>query len=65
MQASVEKNGIRSIERITGHHRIIIGQLIEYLSLHVELVNSILLQDVNLDNLKLTRWTFVKKTKER
>ncbi len=42
----VEKNGIRSIERITGHHRDTIGDLIEDLALHAEFVNSILLQDI-------------------
>ena len=35
----VEKNGIRSIERITGHHRDTIGNLIEDLALHAEFVN--------------------------
>ena len=33
----VEKNGIRSIERITGHHRDTIGNLVEDLALHAEL----------------------------
>jgi len=37
----VEKNGIRSIERITSHHRDTIGNLIEDLALHAEFVNSI------------------------
>jgi len=44
----VEKNGIRSIERLTGHYRDTIGNLIEDLALHAELVNSILLHDVEL-----------------
>ncbi len=38
----VEKHSIRSIERITGHHRDTIGQLLEDLALHAEMVNSIL-----------------------
>jgi hypothetical protein len=32
----VEKNGIQSIERLTGHHRDTIGYLLEYLALHAE-----------------------------
>ncbi|MCZ7369988.1 MAG: IS1 family transposase, partial [Candidatus Methanoperedens sp.] len=39
----VEKNGIRSIERITGFHRDTIGRLLEELALHAEMVNDILL----------------------
>jgi hypothetical protein len=34
----MEKNGIRSIERITGHHKDTIGLLIEDLAFHAELV---------------------------
>jgi hypothetical protein len=60
----VEKNGIRSIERITGHHRDTIGDLIEDLALHAEFVNSILLQDVKLGQFEVDEmWTFVKKNK--
>ena len=62
----VEKNGIGSIERITGHHRDTIGNLIEDLVLHAELVNSILLQDIDLEQFEVDEmWTFIKKTKER
>ena len=61
----VEKNGIRSIERITGHHRDTIGHLIEDLALHAEMVNSILLQDVKLGQFEVDEmWTFVKKSKK-
>lgn len=61
----VEKNGIRSIERITGHHRDTIGNLIEDLALHAELVNSILLHDVKLGQFEVDEmWTFVKKNKK-
>ena len=60
----VEKNGIRSIERITGHHRDTIGHLIEDLALHAELVNSILLHDVKLGQFEVDEmWTFIKKNK--
>jgi transposase-like protein len=61
----IEKNGIRSIERITGHHRDTIGNLIEDLALHAELVNSILLHDVKLGQFEVDEmWTFVKKNKK-
>ncbi len=60
----VEKNGIRSIERITGHHRDTIGNLLEDLALHSEMVNSVLLQEVKLGQFEVDEmWTFVKKNK--
>jgi transposase-like protein len=60
----VEKNGIRSIERITGHHRDTIGDLLEDLALHAEFVNSILLQDIKLGQFEVDEmWTFIKKNK--
>ncbi len=60
----VEKNGIRSIERITGHHRDTIGDLIEDLALHAEFVNSILLQDIKLGPFEVDEmWSFIKKNK--
>jgi transposase-like protein len=60
----VEKNGIRSIERITGHHRDTIGNLLEDLALHAEFVNSILLQDIKLEQFEVDEmWTFIKKNK--
>jgi len=62
----VEKNGIRSIERITGHHRDTIGQLLEDLALHAEMVNSILLHDVKLGQFEVDEmWTFIKKNKKK
>ena len=62
----VEKNGIRSIERITGHHRDTIGQLLECLALHAEMVNSILLHDVKLGQFEVDEmWTFIKKNKRK
>ncbi len=62
----VEKNGIRSIERITGHHRDTIGKLIEDLALHAEMVNIILLQEVKLEQFEVDEmWTFVKKNKKK
>jgi len=44
----VEKNGIRLIERITGHHRDTISRIIEDLALHAEMVNSVLFHEVKL-----------------
>jgi len=62
----VEKNGIRSIERITGHHRDTIGRLLEDLALHAEMVNSILLQEVKLGQFEVDEmWTFIKKNKRK
>ena len=62
----VEKNGIRSIERITGQHRDTIGKLIEDLALHAEMVNNILLQEVKLEQFEVDEmWTFVKKNKKK
>ncbi len=56
----------RSIERITGHHRDTIGQLLEDLALHAEMVNSILLHDVKLGQFEVDEmWTFIKKNKRR
>ena len=62
----VEKNGIRSIERITGHHRDTIGHLLEDLALHAEMVNSILLHEIELEQFEVDEmWTFVKKNKKK
>ena len=62
----VEKNGIRSIERITGHHRDTISQLLEDLALHAEMVNSILLHEVKLRQFEVDEmWTFIKKNKRK
>jgi len=60
----VEKNGIRSIERITGHHRDTIGNLLEDLALHAEIVNSFLLNDIKLTPFEVDEmWSFIKKNK--
>jgi hypothetical protein len=41
-----------------------IGNLIEDLVLHAELVNSILLQDIDLEQFEVDEmWTFIKKNK--
>jgi transposase-like protein len=60
----VEKNGIRPIERITGHHRDTIGGLLTDLATHAEKVNDFLLDEVRIEEIELDEfWTFVKKSK--
>jgi len=62
----VEKNGIRSIERITGHHRDTIGNLLEDMAEHAEEVNRILLRDLNLSQYEMDElWTTVKKNRRK
>ena len=62
----VEKNGIRSIERITGHHRDTIGRLLEDLAEHAERMNDFLVQNVGLSPIECDElWTVVKKNKRR
>ena len=45
----VEKNGIRSIERITGHHRDTIGRLLEDMAEHAEQMNVYLIKNIKPD----------------
>jgi transposase-like protein len=62
----IEKNGIRSMERITGHHRDTIGRLLDDLAKHSSQVNETLLKDVNLDKFEADEfWSFVKKNKKK
>lgn len=62
----VEKNGIRSIERITGHHRDTISRLLEDLAIHAAYVNDILLNEVQLGQFEVDEmWSFVKKNKRK
>lgn len=62
----VEKNGIRSIERITGHHRDTIGNLLEDMSEHAEKMNDFLIKNLNLTPLECDElWTTVKKNKRK
>jgi len=61
----VERNGIRSIERITGHHRDTIGRLLEDLVEHAELVNQTLLRNLGLSQYEMDEfWITVKKTEK-
>lgn len=62
----VEKNGIRSIERITGHHRDTIGRLLEDMAEHAEQVNKTLLCQLNLTQYEMDElWTTVKKNRRK
>jgi transposase-like protein len=62
----VERNGIRSIERITGHHRDTIGRLLEDLAEHAELANQTLLRNLNLSQYEMDElWTTVKKNRKK
>jgi len=45
----VEKNGIRSIERITGHHRDTIGNLLTAVAEHATEMNDILIQELGVN----------------
>ncbi|NOQ28529.1 MAG: hypothetical protein GQ566_00305 [Methanosarcinales archaeon] len=61
----VEKNGIRSIERITGHHRDTIGRLIEDMAEHAAEMNGYLIKTLGLTPLECDElWSFVKKNKK-
>ncbi|MDP6156449.1 MAG: hypothetical protein QGH39_01505 [Candidatus Thermoplasmatota archaeon] len=62
----VEKNGIRSIERITGHHRDTIGRLIEDMAIHAETMNEYLIKNLKLTAIECDElWSFVKKNKRK
>lgn len=62
----VEKNGIRSIERITGHHRDTIGRLLEDMAEHAEKMNDILIRDLELTPIECDElWSFIKKNKRK
>lgn len=62
----VEKNGIRSIERVTGHHRDTIGRLLEDMAEHAEEVNNYLIRDLGLTPFECDElWSTVKKNRRR
>jgi len=62
----VEKNGIRSIERITGHHRDTIGRLLEDMAEHAELMNEYLIKNLGLSPFECDElWSMVKKNRKR
>jgi transposase-like protein len=60
----VEKNGIRSVERLTGHHRDTIGHLLSDIAEQAERMNNFLIHDVKLSPIECDEfWSFVKKKK--
>lgn len=62
----VEKNGIRSIERITGHHRDTIGRLLEDMAEHAEQMNEYLVSNLGLTPFECDElWSIVKKNRKR
>jgi len=62
----VEKNGIRSIERITEHHRDTISDLVADLAKHAREVTDFLIKDVGLTKIQVDElWSFVKKNKRK
>ncbi len=65
-QLLVEKNSIRSIERITGHHRDTICHLLDDLALHADYANDILLKDISLGQFEVDEfWSTIKKSRKR
>jgi len=61
----VEKNGIRSIERITGHHRDTISRLLDDLAVHASFVNNILLDEIKVGQFEVDEmWSFIKKNRK-
>lgn len=62
----VEKNGIRSIERITGHHRDTIGRLLEDMAEHAEEMNDYLINNSGLTPYECDElWSMVKKNRRK
>jgi ClpP class serine protease len=62
----VEKNGVRSIERLTGHHRDTIGVLLEDMAEHAQKMSTYLIKNLNLSQYECDEfWTFVKKKRKR
>ena len=61
----VEKNGIRSIERITGHHRDTIGRLLEDMAEHAAEMNEYLMKTLGLTPLECDElWSNAQKNKK-
>jgi len=62
----VEKNGLRSIERLTGHHRDTIGVLLEDMAEHAQNVSAYLMRKLGLSQFECDEfWTFVKKKRRK
>lgn len=62
----VEKNGVRSAERLTGHHRDTIGRYLEGLAEHAEDIQKRLGKNLGLKTYEVDElWTTVKKNKRK
>lgn len=62
----VEKNGIRSIERLTGHHRDTIGALLEDMAEHAQNVSAYLMKNLGLSQYECDElWSFIKKKRRK
>jgi len=62
----VEKNGLRSIERLTGHHRDTIGVLLEDMAEHAQKVSAYLMKNLGLSQYECDEfWTFIKKKRRK
>jgi hypothetical protein len=60
----VEKNGIRSIEWITGHHRDTIGNLLTDIAEHATEMNEFLIRELGLTPTQCDEfWIFIKESK--
>ncbi|MDR1992929.1 MAG: hypothetical protein LBQ98_05470 [Nitrososphaerota archaeon] len=61
----VEKNGIRSIERLTGHHRDTICNLLEDMAEHAQIVNEYLIKNLGFSQYECDEiWDHIKRKKK-
>jgi transposase-like protein len=59
----VEKNGVKSIEHLTGHHRDTISVLLEDMAEHAQKMNTYLIKNLSLSQFECNEfWKFVKKS---
>ena len=57
---------MRSIERLTGHHRDTIGVLMEDMAEHAQKMNKILMKNLSLSAFECDEfWTFIKKKRRK
>lgn len=62
----VEKNGVRSISRLTKLNKNTVGAWLEDLAKHADNLTNFLVHDLGLSEYEVDElWTFIKKTKRR
>lgn len=62
----VEKRGIRSMERITGHHRDTIGRILEDMAEHAKMVIDHLINDLGFTPVECDElWSTLIKNRKR